>query len=59
MAHNGYRIIEARRRQDAKQRDIEATIAAERRALSVAQFELTTTQRIEQRTVKVIFKENN
>jgi hypothetical protein len=53
MAQNGFRIIEARRRQDDKNRAIEASIAAEKRAMGVAKFEQTTTQRIEARGIKV------
>lgn len=53
MAHNGYRIIEARRRLEDRQRDIEASMAQERRAIRMADFENNTSLKIEQRMVKV------
>lgn len=53
MAHNGFRIIEARRRLEERQRDIETSMAAERRAIRLADFENTTALKIEQRTAKV------
>lgn len=54
MAHNGYRIIEARRRLEERQRDIEASMAQERRAIRMADFEINTSLKIEQRAAKVV-----
>jgi hypothetical protein len=54
MAHNGFRIIEARRKQDERQRVIEASIAQERRAVGIANFENSTAQKIEMRNMKVV-----
>jgi hypothetical protein len=50
MASHGQKALESRRRQEDKARAMQASLADERKVMSMALFETSTSKRIDQRT---------